>query len=81
MKYSVKPLRVAGLEARWTCTSGGAPCMVVRYPKATEKHQRETWWMVNDGMWKAFEKATTPMGIIEAFNCHTMLGNFFSIPI
>lgn len=77
MKYSVKPLRAAGLEARWTRTQHGAPVMVVRHPQAQSEHQRRTWWMVDNGMWQAMAK----IGILEAFDRHTMLGNIFSIPI
>lgn len=75
-KYSVKTLRAAGLEARWTRTSRGAPIIVARYPEADFPHQRETWWTVDAAMWEAAEKE----GIIHAFVMHTLLGEFFSIP-
>lgn len=76
MKHSVSIYRSAGLEARWSRTSNGAPAIFVRNPKATLAHQRDKWWMVTGGMFKAMAK----VGVIEAFDRHTMLGDIFSIP-
>ena len=77
MKYSVKDLREGGLEARWTKNSRGAPIIVARCPMANSKHQREKWWMVDNGMFEAMKQK----GIIEAFSCHTLLGDIFSVPV
>lgn len=81
MKYSpnislnVETFRNAGLEAKWTKTRQGAPCMIARYPLADLKHQRDTWWIVSQSMWKDAQK----IGVVESFINHTLLGNYFSI--
>lgn len=75
-KYSVKTLRDAGLEARWTHNSKGAPIIVARDPKAELVHQRHTWWFVDAKMWADMLKS----GVHEAFVQHTLLGDIFSIP-
>jgi len=76
MTYTVKTLRAAGLEARWSRNSAGAPIIVARDPKAEHRHQRETWWMVDAGMWKEMEKE----GIKKTFDQFTLLGDVFSVP-
>lgn len=76
LKYTVKSLREAGLEARWTRTSAGAPILAVRNPKSKEKHQREKWWAVDKHMWTDMQRS----GILEGFDSHTLLGDMFSIP-
>ena len=76
MKLSVKTMREAGLEAKWGRARNGAPCMFVRNPKAELKHQRESWWLLNKGMWEDMNKR----GILQAFDQHTLLGDIFSIP-
>lgn len=76
MKYSVKTLRAAGLEARWTRTSAGAPIIVCRDPKSAMAHARKTWWTVGQKMWDAMLKD----GIVDAFNNHVFIGDIFSIP-
>jgi hypothetical protein len=75
LTLNVATFRSAGLEARWTKTRSGTPCMVTRNPTAKLKHQRETWWIVDRGMWETAQK----IGIVEAFDRHTLLGNFFAI--
>lgn len=77
MRLSVLTFRDVGLEAKWTKTSRRQPCIVVRNPSAKHKHQRETWWMVDNDMWESAKK----FGILEAFERHTLLGNFFSIGV
>jgi len=77
MKYSVKTLRAAGLEARWTHNRNGAPIIVARNPKAPGPHQRTTWWYVTSVMWIAMQKD----GVEEAFNNHTLLGDIFSVGV
>ena len=77
MKLSVKTFRAVGLEARWTKTRNGAPCIVVRNPSAKHKHQKETWWMVDNAMWESAKK----FGVMEAFDRHTLLGDIFSIGV
>lgn len=77
LSLNVTTFRSAGLEARWTKTRSGTPCMVVRNPQAKLKHQKETWWMVDNDMWESAKK----FGILEAFERHTLLGNFFSIGV
>jgi len=75
MNYSVKPMREAGLEAKWTKTRSGAPIIVARYPKAEEKHQRERFWFVDQKMFDNMQE----VGIVEAFERATLLGDIFSI--
>lgn len=76
MKYSVKTLRAAGLEARWTHNQSGAPIIVARNPQSKFHHARETWWQIGVDMWKAMTKD----GIVDAFENHIFLGDIFSIP-
>jgi len=76
MKYSVKTIRAAGLEARWTHNRNGAPIIVARDPQARNEHQRKTWWHVGRAMWDAMMK----IGVKEAFEQHTLLGDIFSVP-
>jgi len=76
MTYSVKPLREAGLQARWTKTSDGRPIIVVRNPNSKYHHQRETWWVITNKMW---EDMKTTNNIVEAFTNHTLLGDIFSV--
>ena len=75
MYYRVGTLRDAGLEARWSRTSSGAPILVARNPNASSKHQRERWWTVDRNMWKRMEET----GVIEGFDCCTLLGDFFFV--
>ena len=75
MKYSVKTLRAAGLEARWTHNRNGAPIIVCRDPLAKAKHQRETWWHIGQKMWDSMKE----VGVREAFDRCTLLGDIFSI--
>lgn len=75
MKYSVKTIRHAGLEARWTRTRNGAPIMVTRNPNSEFKHQRERWWYVDKPMWDDMSS----VGVAEAFDRHTLLGDIFCL--
>ena len=75
LPYRVKPLREAGLEAKWTRTHKGAPIIVVRNPNSTEKHQRERWYRVDQKMFDDMQK----VGILEAFDRATLLADIFSI--
>lgn len=75
MKYSVKDFRAVGLEARWGRTGNRTPCIFVRNPNSKLQHQRETWWIVDNAMFNSAQK----VGILSAFDSHTLLGNFFSI--
>lgn len=77
MKYSVKQLRTAGLEAKWSKTRSGAPIIVARDPSAKLEHQRVKWWVVNASMWKR----AAEVGIVQAFGEHTALGDFFGVSI
>ena len=75
LEYRVKPLREAGLEAKWTKTRSGTPYIKARYAQATEAHMRERWWIVDQKMFDAMQE----VGIIEAFENATLLGDVFSI--
>ena len=76
LQYNVKSIRATGLEARWTKTSKGQPCIVVRDPEGRSKHQRETWWTISASMWKAMQEE----GARPAFDRCTLLGDLFSLP-
>jgi hypothetical protein len=75
LHYSVKTMRGAGLESRWTRTRSGAPIILARWPKAKLKHQRETWWLVDRVMWSAMQRN----GVVPAFDQCTLLGDVFSL--
>jgi hypothetical protein len=75
MKYNVTTFRSAGLEAKWSRTSKGAPIIVVRNPAATLEHQRTRWWFADQRLWNDAAK----VGIVEAFDRHTLLGDVFAI--
>lgn len=77
LNYSVKTLREAGLEAKWSRNRRGAPIIVARNPKATNKHQRETYWYVSKDMWAAMERD----GILNGFDQFTLLGDIFSVSV
>lgn len=74
IRYSVAAFRNAGLEAKWGKSRRGAPFIFARNPKAANKHQRETWWLMDGGMWREAER----IGIVEAFDGATLLGDIFS---
>jgi hypothetical protein len=75
MKYSVKPLREAGLEAKWSKSRSGQPYIVARNPKAEHQHMKERWWIVDNKMFERMQEA----GIVEGFDQATLLGDIFSI--
>lgn len=68
--YKVGTIREAGLEARWTKTRKGTPCIVARKPEGK-------WYIVNLDMWTRAHE----VGIMEAFEEHTCLGDIFSIKV
>jgi len=70
MKYSVKVLRDAGLQAKWTYTRTGAPIIVAR-------KEAGSWYAVDSRMWSRAEA----VGVGQAFDEHTTLGHIFSVPI
>jgi hypothetical protein len=76
MKNSVKTYRAAGLEAKWGRTRRGAPAIFVRNPSSPNRHQRETWWMVDRSMYELMSK----LGVLEGFDSATLLGDLFSVP-
>jgi len=69
MTYSVKTIREAGLEARWTRTSLNAPIIAARRPG-------EKWYVIDRRMWDCMKTE----GIKSAFERFTLLGDFFFIP-
>jgi hypothetical protein len=75
LRYSVKSLRSAGLEAKWTKTRCGEPIIVARYPKAEDKHQRERFYFVDAKMFNEMQKS----GVIDGFERATLLARFFSV--
>ena len=75
MEYRVGTFREAGLEAKWSKTRSGQPCIFVRDPKGRGKHQRESWWLCDKTMFDLMKKE----GIREGFDGATLLGDIFSI--
>jgi hypothetical protein len=68
IKYSVKTIRAAGLQARWTRTRLGAPIISANAGKG--------WYVVGRDMWNAMKAE----GVRPAFERFTLLGDIFSIP-
>jgi hypothetical protein len=77
VKYRVADIRAFGLECKWSKTRDGIPIIVARNPAAESAHQREKWWVVNQVMWNRARK----VGLVQAFNECTALGNFFSVEL
>lgn len=71
MKYNVATLREAGLEAKWKKTRSGCPILVAR------KNADQAFFYVDKPMW---ERAQL-VGIAQAFDEFTCLGDFFSIRV
>jgi hypothetical protein len=71
LKYGVGPMREAGLEAKWTKTSAGAPIIVARKPGT------ETFFAVGNDMFEAMKSE----GVLPAFERFTLLGDIFSVAI
>ena len=69
MKYRVSTFRDAGLESKWFKNRRGAPMIAAR--KTGGK-----WYVVDASMFKRMQE----VGVLEAFDERTMLGDYFSIP-
>jgi hypothetical protein len=69
MKYNVKTLRDAGLQAKWTKTRLGAPIIAARKPGT------RGWFLVYRDMWKDMNAE----GVVSAFERFTLLGDIFYI--
>ena len=76
VKYQVGTFRDAGLQARWTKTRNGVPIIAARDPNGRGVHQRTQWWVVDEHMFNDMKRH----GIREAFDNHTMMGEFFQAP-
>lgn len=76
IRIGVQFLRSSGLEAKWSKTLYGAPCLLVRDPQAKALHQRERWWMLDRVMWNAMSGGEPPR---EVFHRCTLLGNVFGL--
>jgi hypothetical protein len=68
MNYRVQTFRDAGLEAKWSRNSAGAPIIIARKPGGR-------FYYADRKMWDSAQK----VGIAEAFDQHTILGHYFSI--
>ena len=75
LKYSVKTLREAGLEAKWSKTRNGAPILLARWPEAELDHQRQKFWFVDRMMWSLMQR----MGVVRGFDSATLLGDVFFV--
>lgn len=77
MNYRVSDIRATGLEAKWSRGRSNGPIIVIRNPNADKEHQRKKWWYVDRDMWARAEE----VGLLQAFEEHTCLGDFFSIKV
>jgi hypothetical protein len=77
IRYSVKTMRSAGLEAKWFKTSSGAPYIAVRFPTSEHVHLREEWWVVDNSMFGLMRI----FGVLEGFKQSTLLGDIFSLDV
>ncbi len=75
MENKVATYRNAGLEAKWGTSPTGAPCIYLRDPQSSLKHQRESWWRVDKAMFDRMKE----VGVKEGFHQATILGDIFSI--
>lgn len=67
MPYAVQTFRDAGLEAKWSKNSAGAPIIIARKPGGR-------FYYADRKMWETAQK----VGVAEAFDRHTALGDYFS---
>jgi hypothetical protein len=75
LAYTVRTFRAHGLEAKWGKVRGGTPAIFARDPQAKLKHQRGVWWYVDAALWKEAQR----IGLREAFDRATVLGDLFSV--
>ncbi len=67
--YRVNTFREAGLEAKWSKT-GGRPYLLARGAEG------KAWYVITANMFERMKK----VGILAAFEEHTLLGDVLSIP-
>ena len=70
-EYKVGLFKRAGLEAKWSRTSKGAPIIVARI------YGSRTWCAVDNRMWDAIKRSGK---VMDTFKNYTVLVDFFSIP-
>ena len=70
LTYTVKSIRDAGLEVKWSKNKNGTPIMVARAKPGP-------YYYIDKDLWKRAKK----VGIREAFSEHTLLGDIFFISI
>lgn len=68
IRYSVKEIRTAGVECKWGRLSNGGPAIFGRAHTGA-------WVVIDAKMWKD----AGIVGILEAFQNHTTLIEFFSV--
>lgn len=71
MQYNVATIRAAGLEAKWSKTRKGAPIIVAKSDKTAR------FYYVDKHMWERAKE----VGIKEAFEEHTLLGDIFYVAV
>ena len=71
LEYRVKTFRDNGLEARWTRTRRGRPCIVVRDKKYAKK-----WLLVDKEIFAAMQAD----GVHDAYVSRAVMLDLFSIP-
>jgi hypothetical protein len=69
--YRIATFRAAGLEAKWGRNQSGRPVIFARKPGG------KTWWIVTAGCWARAKV----VGLWEAFDEATLLGDIFSVPV
>jgi hypothetical protein len=71
LEYKTLTFRLAGLDAKWSKTSKGAPIIVAKVLGGR-------WYAITAGMWKEIQRSGK---VRDTFEDYTALGSFFSIPI
>ena len=71
-EYKVGTFRDAGLKAKWTRTSKGAPIIAVWH----EKH--DCWYLIDNDLWKFM--CNEPLGLKVGFKMAHLIADIFSIP-
>jgi hypothetical protein len=71
LQYNVKSIRAHGLECKWSRTRHGAPIIIGR----KEGIGGGRWYTLDRRLWETAQR----VGILEAFDQHCALGEFFYI--
>lgn len=76
MRYTVGDIRKAGIECKWSRTRTGAP-IIVGKTDTVGRDGKPIWAYIDGEMWDDAKR----QGLKAAFEAHTALIGFFSIPV